>query len=85
MKKNIYYVLCSRYRLSEISFVLKAVATLVVSLKKAPANKGNKLKTKILKKNLFLISFLSKKKKNVLIDLKLKKYYFQLNDQSGNS
>ncbi|XP_014237162.1 protein MON2 homolog isoform X1 [Trichogramma pretiosum] len=28
-----------RYRLSEISFVLKAVATLVVSLKKAPANK----------------------------------------------
>ncbi|XP_039310634.1 protein MON2 homolog isoform X8 [Solenopsis invicta] len=29
----------SRYRLSEISFVLKAVATLVVSLKKAPPNK----------------------------------------------
>lgn len=28
-----------RYRLSEISFVLKAVATLVVSLKKAPAGK----------------------------------------------
>nr|XP_034192055.1 protein MON2 homolog isoform X1 [Osmia lignaria] len=28
-----------RYRLSEISFVLKAVATLVVSLKKAPPNK----------------------------------------------
>ncbi|CAG5101303.1 Similar to mon2: Protein MON2 homolog (Drosophila melanogaster) [Cotesia congregata] len=28
-----------RYRMSEISFVLKAVATLVVSLKKAPANK----------------------------------------------
>ncbi|XP_046407133.1 protein MON2 homolog isoform X3 [Ischnura elegans] len=28
-----------RYRLSEISFVLKAVATLVVSLKKAPSNK----------------------------------------------
>lgn len=40
--KNIYYVLCSRYRLSEISFVLKAVATLVVSLKKVPANKGEK-------------------------------------------
>ena len=38
--KNIYYGSCSRYRLSEISFVLKAVATLVVSLKKAPANKG---------------------------------------------
>ncbi|XP_063995099.1 protein MON2 homolog [Diachasmimorpha longicaudata] len=31
-----------RYRLSEISFVLKAVATLVVSLKKAPANKVEK-------------------------------------------
>ncbi|KAL2713778.1 protein MON2 isoform X3 [Vespula maculifrons] len=29
----------SRYRLSEISFVLKAVATLVISLKKAPPNK----------------------------------------------
>ncbi|KAF7390915.1 hypothetical protein HZH66_009395 [Vespula vulgaris] len=28
-----------RYRLSEISFVLKAVATLVISLKKAPPNK----------------------------------------------
>ncbi|XP_076680403.1 mon2 homolog, regulator of endosome-to-Golgi trafficking isoform X1 [Andrena cerasifolii] len=31
-----------RYRLSEISFVLKAVATLVVSLKKAPPNKVEK-------------------------------------------
>jgi hypothetical protein len=29
-----------RYRLSEISFVLKAVATLVISLKKAPPEKG---------------------------------------------
>jgi hypothetical protein len=30
-----------RYRLSEISFVLKAVATLVISMKKAPPAKGN--------------------------------------------
>lgn len=29
-----------RYRLSEISFVLKAVATLIVSMKKAPPAKG---------------------------------------------
>lgn len=29
-----------RYRLSEISFVLKAVATLIVSMKKAPPSKG---------------------------------------------
>ncbi len=29
-----------RYRLSEISFVLKAVATLIVSMKKAPSAKG---------------------------------------------
>ncbi|KAH8369024.1 hypothetical protein KR200_004086 [Drosophila serrata] len=29
-----------RFRLSEISFVLKAIATLVVSMKKAPASKG---------------------------------------------
>ena len=29
-----------RYRLSEISFVLKAVATLVISMKKAPPAKG---------------------------------------------
>lgn len=29
-----------RYRLSEISFVLKAVATLVISMKKAPPTKG---------------------------------------------
>ena len=29
-----------RYRLSEISFVLKAVATLIVSMKKAPPVKG---------------------------------------------
>ncbi|XP_012277509.1 protein MON2 homolog isoform X2 [Orussus abietinus] len=32
---------CPLPRLSEISFVLKAVATLVVSLKKAPSNKGD--------------------------------------------
>ena len=32
-----------RYRLSEISFVLKAVATLVISLKKAPPEKGKVL------------------------------------------
>ncbi|TDG45537.1 hypothetical protein AWZ03_008043 [Drosophila navojoa] len=31
-----------RFRLSEISFVLKAIATLVVSMKKAPASKVNK-------------------------------------------
>lgn len=31
-----------RYRLSEISFVLKAVATLVISMKKAPPAKGKK-------------------------------------------
>jgi C-terminal region of Mon2 protein len=31
-----------RYRLSEISFVLKAVATLVISMKKAPPTKGKK-------------------------------------------
>jgi hypothetical protein len=30
-----------RYRLSEISFVLKAVATLIISMKKAPPAKGN--------------------------------------------
>lgn len=30
-----------RYRLSEISFVLKAVATLIISMKKAPPSKGN--------------------------------------------
>lgn len=30
----------SRYRLSEISFVLKAVATLIISMKKAPPAKG---------------------------------------------
>lgn len=30
-----------RYRMSEISFVLKAVATLIVSMKKAPPAKGN--------------------------------------------
>lgn len=30
----------NRYRLSEISFVLKAVATLVISMKKAPPAKG---------------------------------------------
>lgn len=29
-----------RYRMSEISFVLKAIATLIVSLKKTP-DKGN--------------------------------------------
>lgn len=29
-----------RYRLSEISFVLKAVATLIISMKKAPSSKG---------------------------------------------
>lgn len=29
-----------RYRLSEISFVLKAVATLIISMKKAPPTKG---------------------------------------------
>lgn len=33
-----YFVV--RFRLSEISFVLKAIATLVVSMKKAPASKG---------------------------------------------
>jgi len=32
-----------RFRLSEISFVLKAIATLVVSMKKAPASKGESL------------------------------------------
>ncbi|XP_065358629.1 protein MON2 homolog [Calliphora vicina] len=31
-----------RFRLSEISFVLKAIATLVISMKKAPASKVNK-------------------------------------------
>lgn len=31
-----------RYRLSEISFVLKAVATLIISMKKAPPAKGEK-------------------------------------------
>ena len=31
-----------RYRLSEISFVLKAVATLIISMKKAPPSKGKK-------------------------------------------
>lgn len=30
-----------KYRLSEISFVLKAVATLIISMKKAPPAKGN--------------------------------------------
>lgn len=29
-----------RYRLSEISFVLKAVTTLIISMKKVPADKG---------------------------------------------
>lgn len=32
----------SRFRLSEVSFVLKAIATLIVSMKKAPRNKVNK-------------------------------------------
>ncbi|XP_055839382.1 protein MON2 homolog isoform X2 [Episyrphus balteatus] len=32
----------SRFRLSEVSFVLKAIATLIVSMKKAPLNKVNK-------------------------------------------
>lgn len=35
-----------RYRLSEISFVLKAVATLIISMKKAPPTKG-KLRFKV--------------------------------------
>lgn len=34
------YFLFFRYRLSEISFVLKAVATLIISMKKAPPAKG---------------------------------------------
>lgn len=34
-----------RYRLSEISFVLKAVATLVISMKKAPPAKGENFAT----------------------------------------
>lgn len=36
-----------RYRLSEISFVLKAVATLIISMKKAPPTKGNLASIKI--------------------------------------
>lgn len=50
-------ILCFRYRLSEISFVLKAVATLIISMKKAPPAKGKTNKKlflffyKILKKS----------------------------------
>lgn len=36
-----------RYRLSEISFVLKAVATLIVSMKKAPPAKGERWACKV--------------------------------------
>lgn len=40
-----------RYRLSEISFVLKAVATLIISMKKAPPAKGKSNR----KKNQFIL------------------------------
>lgn len=47
---NFFYYF--RYRLSEISFVLKAVATLIISMKKAPPAKGNQLN----KQNIFFIN-----------------------------
>lgn len=37
----VYNLLFFRYRLSEISFVLKALTTLVISMKKAGIDKGN--------------------------------------------
>lgn len=37
---NVKHITLNRYRLSEISFVLKAVATLIMSMKKAPPAKG---------------------------------------------
>lgn len=37
-----------KYRLSEISFVLKAVATLIISMKKAPPAKGNHIRHKLI-------------------------------------
>jgi hypothetical protein len=39
-ERTVFVLSFYRYRLSEISFVLKAVATLVISLKKAPPEKG---------------------------------------------
>jgi hypothetical protein len=44
-----------RYRLSEISFVLKAVATLIISMKKAPPTKGNLILIKLLNHKLRLL------------------------------
>ena len=50
-----------RHRMAEISFVLKALATLVCSLKKAPKETGNLicLVILIIKKNLKLFTFLN--------------------------
>lgn len=40
---NVYSAFFVRYQISEVSFVLKAIATLVQSLRKAPPEKGNNL------------------------------------------
>lgn len=40
IRHRFYFPFDFRYRLSEISFVLKAVATLIISMKKAPPAKG---------------------------------------------
>lgn len=40
IKKNRIYIFF-RYRTSEISFVLKSIATLIASLKKVSTDKGN--------------------------------------------
>lgn len=45
-----------RYQISEVSFVLKAIATLVQSLRKAPPDKGN------LKNLAFTIFFIERKR-----------------------
>lgn len=44
-----------RYQVSEVSFVLKAIATLVQSLKKAPPEKGN-LFSKKVSREIFIFS-----------------------------
>jgi hypothetical protein len=44
-----------RYRLSEISFVLKAVATLIISMKKAPPAKGEEKFSRSVAINIFLL------------------------------